>query len=400
MLKKLITVVSSLALASMSQALTCQLEVKSQEDYYNYQFVHVPSCNLNIATRDYVVFPAYKGFDLNLSTGVVMQDQVARQFFTPLLVAKENDLGALKNFASDYYNTYLAYAPQAKYAFVIADYLDYGQQADLNDFTTTSLFINQKDQVSFTTNHVKALTVADGDLWLAPEKTVAILVVDYLGVTNQSGFTILLHNQNKEQKVKISTSLNTYMDALLAHAQEQSNKGNGSSVSITNGKGDVVISGGTIKAGNVNISGGNVSISNTNINADQEINLTANERLEVRKSELNAPEVNSQAPQIVDDGSLSGLMSQYQIPRIVGIFPYFEEILSLDKVNASRPLIDPFLAQGKAFDLTSQEQVEKAISAYVSNYSDNSYLLTILPSYSKEVLSFYNYQKNNPIEQE
>lgn len=387
MLKKLALTVTALAtlMPAFANVNNCQISVK-----YSYEFASVPSCHLGVATRDYVALPALPGLDPNLGTNMISDPQIAFAFYTPLM---ENKSEAVKDFVKDYFAKYLAYAPKAKYAFVIGQYNGLNQNdVDYTQLSTTALFINSDRQVSFTKNYVPELKVESNDLWLAPGKTVAVKLVDYQGVTNQSDFTILLFNHGS-QAAPISRSLNVYMDTILAKAAKSGKSViSGDNISITNKNGSVVISGGTISAGSVSVSGQNVNIQNTNINAQENIDLKAGDTLDVNNSELNSPQVNAQAPKINDDGSLAKAqnkeMSQFTQPRIVGIDDYFAKVLALRGENKSRPVIDPFLAgQILGIDnsgLSPSQYVEK----FVATFGQNNYLTRILPQYTQEVIKF------------
>ncbi|RIY35127.1 hemagglutinin repeat-containing protein [Psittacicella gerlachiana] len=399
MLRKIILSLVALSLISSTFANSEKQQTCSEAKTYSREVVLVPSCHLGIATKDYIALPLLSGLDPNLGANFIVSNQVNQALYSWLNQGTKQEV---KNFVLDYYQKYLAYAPEAKYAFILSDY----QAQEATQGKVTSLFITTSQQALFTQNKLEALEVQQDQLWLKPGKTIAITLVDYQGVTNQSDLTILLTNTSETQLALIANSLNVYLDVILPveapKAKATISSGDsviaGDNITISNDSGDVVISGGQIQAGKVSVSGANVNIQNSNINAGKSINLQADKSLNVKQSEFNAPQVNAQAPQINDDGSLTKVttMSQFTVPRIVGINAYFAQVLAAKGNYMSLPIIDPILAAKilgqDVGTLGSEQDYQDFILKFAQEFAQGQYLKDLAPTYAARLWKFYQGQ--------
>ncbi|MFC6275963.1 hypothetical protein [Psittacicella hinzii] len=375
---------------------------------FAYEFTRMSTtCKLGTATKDYQPLPLIEGLEANLGANIISSTQVQAAFYQPLVAALSSKATTLQRknaqqFVQDYFTSYVKYQSKGKYAFVIAPLTQEGSTSEHSQLTTTPYFFLQNGQEVVSQIHTPGLSVTNGQVVLAPQAKVAILLVDMQLRTNQSNLTIVLENLNRAQAVPIASSLNAYLDYVAAYAKQivaksktQASTQN-SQVDISNQQGGVSISGGSIQAGNIHISGQNVNISNSNIQATGNVDLKAQQELSVKQSEVSGKQVTANAQVINDDGSLAKAQTQswskFTLPRLVGIETYFNRLLN--QPETSRAIIDLSLAgqllqvPGLKADL-SFEEYSNYLTQVLSRLNLTRESLGLSPSYMQEAYDFY-----------
>lgn len=179
----------------------------------------VKSCHPAIATLDYRPLPSWAPLDPRLSGSINFTWEHEIQTFLPFLLSKENEEGTA--WINDYFQRYSRYSIDPNYAFLISNLNVSDNFSDLNIVKApdvTNLFITKSGRVSFSNYLVKGLGIVDERLVLKPKASLRFGIVDYQGVTNEAGYSVVLSNQS-DQPVEFVESLVWYLDHLLARAQ-------------------------------------------------------------------------------------------------------------------------------------------------------------------------------------
>lgn len=193
---------------------------------------------MEIATMD--LRPAFHP-DLNPALGgTIYSSKLIEEFFASLRLRNNPALiNFNQNFIQDYFVKFNNYAQEPKYSFVVRDFNEPKPTRDKAENSGTQrqllnarqkliptewfgvLFINQQHQATSTYQLPSSLYFNEqGNLMLKANAAVELGLVDLLGVTNPSRYTMILRNSsNKEQPVV--TSLETFMDLLMVYGEQR-----------------------------------------------------------------------------------------------------------------------------------------------------------------------------------